>query len=216
LNHRSALLNIFDLCHPFAIVLTNIYCIASNLFIDGTSVLSHEGTTQGDPLAIPMYTISLLPVIQRLSLRASPNRFGMWMMGVHFVSWRCGRKSCVLSVAPLGAMLMQSSAGWLPRKVCFREPIMFSQELVHVQVTSTGCPYLGAALDSTTFTNLFTQQHVSEWIYGVSHLSTFGETQPRMLLLTVILNYYIFVPPQSLAATPLKNHIAHQMLRQDY
>ena len=54
LNRRSALLNMFDLCHPFATVLTNIYRIASNLFIDGTSILSREGTTQGDPLAMPM------------------------------------------------------------------------------------------------------------------------------------------------------------------
>jgi len=54
LNRRSALLNMFDLCHPFATVLTNLYRIASNLFIDGTHVLS---TTQGDPLAMPMYAI---------------------------------------------------------------------------------------------------------------------------------------------------------------
>ena len=66
LNRRSALLNMFDLCHPFATVVTNIYRIASNLFIDGTSILSREGTTQGDPLAMPMYAISLIPVIQRL------------------------------------------------------------------------------------------------------------------------------------------------------
>jgi len=77
----------FDLCHPFATALTNIYRIASNLFIDGTYVLSREGTTQGDPLAMPIYAISLLPVIQRL--RSIANRFGMQMMlqqGVHFVS----------------------------------------------------------------------------------------------------------------------------------
>jgi len=48
-----------------------------------------------------------------------------------------------------------------------------------VQVTSTGRPYLGAALGSTTFTNLFTQQRVSEWIEGVSRLSTFAGTQPH-------------------------------------
>jgi len=31
-----------------------------------------------------------------------------------------------------------------------------------------------------TFTNLFTQQSVSEWIEGVSRLSTFAETQPHV------------------------------------
>ena len=48
----------YDLCHPFATILTNTYRMASNLFIDGTSLLSREGTTQGDPLAMPMYVIS--------------------------------------------------------------------------------------------------------------------------------------------------------------
>ena len=66
LNHHSALLNTFELCPSFATILTNIYRMASNLFIDGTSLLSCEGTTQGDPLAMPMYAISLIKVIQNL------------------------------------------------------------------------------------------------------------------------------------------------------
>ena len=40
--------------------------MASNLLIDGTSLLSWEGTTQGDHLAMPMYAINLVPVIQHL------------------------------------------------------------------------------------------------------------------------------------------------------
>ena len=41
----------------FATILTNIYRTAYSLFIDGTSLLSREGTTQGDPLAMPMHFI---------------------------------------------------------------------------------------------------------------------------------------------------------------
>ena len=66
LNHRAALLNMFHLCPPLATILTNTYRSASQLFIDGSSLLSQEGTTQGDPLAMPMYAIGIVPVIQQL------------------------------------------------------------------------------------------------------------------------------------------------------
>jgi len=67
-----------------------------------------------------------------------------------------------------------------------------------VQVTSTGRPYLGAVLDSTTFTNLFTQKRFSEWIEGVSHLLRHSLMHLILLLLTVIFpsGNTIFVPPQ--------------------
>ena len=66
LNRCAALLNMFHLCPPLATILTNTYCSASHLFIDGSSLLSHKGTTQGDPLAMPMYAISIIPVIRQL------------------------------------------------------------------------------------------------------------------------------------------------------
>ena len=67
LNRRAALLNMFHLCPPLAITLTNTYRNAAALFIDGNTLWSSEGTTQGDLLAMPMYAISLVPLIKRPS-----------------------------------------------------------------------------------------------------------------------------------------------------
>ena len=66
LNRQAALLNIHSLCPPLAIILTNTYRRDIQLFIDGNTLPSCEGTTQGDPLAMAMYAIGIIPLINQL------------------------------------------------------------------------------------------------------------------------------------------------------
>lgn len=54
LNHDAALNNIQFECPFLSTILINTYREASGLLIDGDVVLSMEGTTQGDPLAMAM------------------------------------------------------------------------------------------------------------------------------------------------------------------
>jgi hypothetical protein len=62
LNRQVALRNIRALCPSIATALINTYRKEAELFVDGSSIFSQEGTTQGDPLAMPMYAIALLPL----------------------------------------------------------------------------------------------------------------------------------------------------------
>ena len=64
LNRELAIKNIESLCHALVAAVKNSYSKPSNLFINGKIILSEEGTTQGDPLAMPMYGIALLPLIE--------------------------------------------------------------------------------------------------------------------------------------------------------
>ena len=66
LNRLSALHNICRLCPPLATVLINCYRAPTELFVDGDVLHSSEGTTQGDPLAMPMYAIATIPLIKKL------------------------------------------------------------------------------------------------------------------------------------------------------
>ena len=69
LNRQADLCNIRHLCCSLATVLTNTYTgrEPSNLYMDGHTILSQEGTTQGDPLAMPMYAIGICPLICKVS-----------------------------------------------------------------------------------------------------------------------------------------------------
>ena len=66
LNRIVALHNVRQLCPSFAPILINTYRSAATLYIGGDTLLSEEGTTQGDPLAMPMYALAILPLSERL------------------------------------------------------------------------------------------------------------------------------------------------------
>ena len=66
LNRKVALHNIRRLCPPFATILINSYRSPTELFVNGDVILSQEGTTQGDPLAMAMYGLATIPLIRRL------------------------------------------------------------------------------------------------------------------------------------------------------
>jgi len=66
LNHKVTLLNIRRLCPSIATALINTYRDSTDLFVDGSSLLSQEGTTQGDPLAMPLYGLATIPLFRKL------------------------------------------------------------------------------------------------------------------------------------------------------
>ena len=67
LNRNLALLNIRHLCPAIATIAINCYREPVDLFVGGTVLKSQEGTTQGDPLAMPIYALATVPLIRELS-----------------------------------------------------------------------------------------------------------------------------------------------------
>eukprot|EP00117_Sycon_ciliatum_P031015 scpid87114/ scgid24335/ len=67
LNRQACLRNVQHLCPDFAATLANNYRAPAAMFVDGETIWSAEGTTQGDPLAMPMFALGTVPLIQHLS-----------------------------------------------------------------------------------------------------------------------------------------------------
>ena len=67
LNRQVGVRNIRALCPSIATALINTYRRDAELFVDGSTLYSQEGTTQGDPLAMPMYALALLPLIEKVN-----------------------------------------------------------------------------------------------------------------------------------------------------
>ena len=79
LNRQVASSNIsllFLAIHP---ILVNTYRKSSDLIVGGIRLLSHEGTTQGDPLAMAMYALATVPLSQKLP-QMDASKFVMQMM----------------------------------------------------------------------------------------------------------------------------------------
>lgn len=67
MNRSVALHNIDITCKEMALYVINTYRSPSRLFIcGGGEIRSHEGNTQGDPLAMPWYSVITSIMIQNL------------------------------------------------------------------------------------------------------------------------------------------------------
>ena len=72
LNRASALHSVAVLCPSLATYATNTYrAPACHFFMGSKELKSTEGTTQGDPLAMSFYAISLQPLITHLNLSSN-------------------------------------------------------------------------------------------------------------------------------------------------
>ena len=66
INRQVALQNIQRIVPLFAPMIINTYRNPAHLFIDGESIMSSAGVTQGDPLAMAFYAIATIPLIEKL------------------------------------------------------------------------------------------------------------------------------------------------------
>jgi hypothetical protein len=178
LNRRIALINIHAICPSIATALTNFYRGSSDLFIQGQTLKSREGIMQGDPLAMSMYALGILPLIQKLdgtkqvwfaddaAAGASVDRLKEW--------W-----DDLLKLGPAYGYHPNPEKTWLIVKEESLDDAAEAFRSSGVNIVSSGRKYLGAALGCTEFVKRFMRNKIQEWCDEIECLSMIARREPH-------------------------------------
>ena len=181
LNRQVALLNIQHLCPALSTILTNCYRRSAELFMDGSILYSEEGTTQGDPLAMPMYALATVPLIGRLRDKVSVSQ--VWYADDasatgdlrNLRSWW----DQLQAIGPEYGFHANGKKTWLvakPGRLADARDLFGDTA---VNITSEGRPYLGAPLGTDDYVKNFVCSKVNEWSGLLSSLSEIATCQPH-------------------------------------
>ena len=139
LNRQTTLRNIRHLCPPLSKILINTYREDVQLFIDGETLLSQEGTTQGDPLAMAMYAVAVTPLFYRLKFEATRQ---VWFADdataggklVNLREWW----GCLTNIGPDYGYFPNASKTWLIVKEGYKNEAASLFEGTQVAITEEG------------------------------------------------------------------------------
>eukprot|EP00117_Sycon_ciliatum_P034485 scpid45796/ scgid4762/ len=180
LNRSVCLLNVQHLCPALAVVLTNTYRQPAKLFVDGETLQSAEGTTQGDPLAMVMYALGTLPLIREA---AAANAVQAWYADDSTAASKIIRLrewwSILETRGPAYGYYTNAAKSVLLVKPQF---LNIAREVfadTEVRVTADGHRHLGAVLGTEQYCNQYVAQKAEQWCKEVKRLATYALSQPQ-------------------------------------
>ena len=179
LNSQVAFQNIRRLCPPIATVLVNTYRAPTELFVDGDILFSWEGTTQEDPLAMPMYTLATIPLIRKLEGSSKQVWYADDAAAVGKIADLRVWWDKLSTEGPCFGYFTNPSNSWLVTKQGFLADATSSFAGTGVKVTPEGRPYLGAAIGSQEFVETHVKSKITSWVSCVNCLSDIARIQPH-------------------------------------
>ena len=182
LNRMVALHNVQYTCPDFATILINTYRTSSRLIISGgREILSEEGTTQGDNLAMAFYGIATITLIENLNrinvdqVWLADDATGAGKLRALF-KWlqeivEEGRKIGYLVNFIKTWLILKNPVNLELAKLIFKD--------MGIKITIEGKRHLGAVIGSTSFREEYMKEKVSEWCKHIEKLTEFGKSQPH-------------------------------------
>ena len=148
LNRKTMLHNMDYLCRPLALYMKNCYGTPSRLFVmGGHEFSSQEGTTQGDPTAMPAYGIGILPFLSLINPSSEENvkqlAYADDLGGGSKLTLLREWWSRVVEHGPKFGYFPKASKSWLVVK---EDMLLQAEELFRdtgINITTEGRKYLG-------------------------------------------------------------------------
>ena len=143
------------------------------------TMYSREGTTQGDPLAMSIYGIAILPLIQKLQGSYRQLWFADDASAGGKITQLKDWWTRMQSIGPSFGYHPNPSKTWLLTKEQHLETAKEAFEDCNIHITSTGQRHLGSALGSDSFLSNFVATKISTWVDELENLSEVAKTEPQ-------------------------------------
>ena len=165
----------------------NCYAKPARLFVTGgLEIPSAEGTTQGDPIAMPLYAMCILPLMRQIV--ESVKEKGMEIKQCAFADDLAGAGkllalkswwNAVVYFGPFIGYYAKSSKSWLLVKTKYLDAAKLIFANSGLNITSEGRKHLGASIGSEAFKTQFVDEAVTEWVNEINKLSEIALTEPH-------------------------------------
>ena len=182
LNRAAALHNIQILCPIMALYAINTYRQPARLFVIGRKeIVSAEGTTQGDPLAMGLYALSIQPLIT--SQQAASSVKQCWFADdaggagsiMEIRTWW----DALSTLGPDFGYFPNDRKCWIIAKPAKEESVREAFKDTSINVTVQGQKHLGAAIGSREYLEEYVSEKVTNWINDIAKLAEFALSQPQ-------------------------------------
>ena len=185
-NRKLFLHNVSVICPEIAVFVRNYYSLPSRLFIIGGSELkSCEGKTQGDPAAMAIYAIAIIPLLLMLVDQAEQLP-GKKTKSVAYADDFTGAGSIknllhwwntLITLDPLFGYHPEPTKCWLILKPHMKDIALKTFENTGINITD-GMRHLGA-IGTIEYRENYVTQKVSNWLDELNMLCDIARIEPQ-------------------------------------
>ena len=221
INRKVMLHNIKIICPEIATYVINTYSRKARLFVlGGVEIESSEGTTQGDPIAMPLYALSLIPLIE--SIKTTGIKHAAYADDLSSGGTLKGLRrwwSVLESIGPKIGYYPKPTKSWLivkPEKLNLAKTIFND---TGINVTSEGKRHLGAVIGSLEYRDEYISDIVNSWVKQLIILSEIAKSYPHAAYcaftagFTQKFNHVLRTIPNTTAMLqPVEDTIRHKLI----